>query len=104
MTPTSFAWEILRHTGFIGNRRKQAEETLEEDRKKIEIHRHKIESHDEDDTTTHTKVVTLSIDDGRITLTIVEDGATREYEFDSREEFEKSEPELYEQYRSYLDE
>ena len=84
--------------------RKQAEETLEEDRKKIEIHRHKIESHDEDDTTTHTKVVTLSIDDGRITLTIVEDGATREYEFDSREEFEKSEPELYEQYRSYLDE
>ncbi|GEM_PF-998135 len=49
--------------------------------------------------------VTLRIDDnGHITLRIVGDGATRTYEFDSREDFEKNEPELYKRFRGALDE
>jgi len=86
--------------------RQQVDEALDkarETRRKIEIRRHKS-TDDDDDTATHTKTVTLAIDNGHITLTITEDGVTREYKFDSREAFQKSEPELYEHYQSYLDE
>ncbi len=52
----------------------------------------------------NTQEVTIRIDDaGRITLRIVEDGTTRTYEFDSRADFEKSEPELYKRFRDALD-
>jgi hypothetical protein len=87
--------------------RQQIDEALEkscETRRNIEIRRHKATPDDEDTTATHTKTVMLAIDNGHITLTITEDGVTREYKFDSREAFQKSEPELYEHYQSYLDE
>ncbi len=82
----------------------EAPENAREARRRIEIRRHKSTPDNEDDTATHSKTVMLAIDNGHITLAITEDGVTREYKFDSREAFQKSEPELYERYQSYLDE
>ena len=42
-------------------------------------------------------------DEGHITLRIVEKGTTRTYEFDSREDFQKSEPELYKRFGGALE-
>jgi hypothetical protein len=81
----------------------QADHLLDKAQQQIEIHRHRLAT-EGDDAIAHTKTVILSVNDGRITLTITEDGERQTYEFDSPAEFEQSQPELYEQYRPYLDE
>jgi hypothetical protein len=66
--------------------------------------RRQFQHRNDDDGEVSKKTVRISVDDGRIRLTITEGGVTRKYDFGSRAEFEKSEPELYERYRSHLDE
>jgi hypothetical protein len=57
------------------------------------------------DADTRTELVMILIDDdGHITVEIKEDGSTKKYEFESREDFKKAEPELYERFRENLDE
>lgn len=91
----------------IERARQQVDEALEkarETRRKIEVRRREDTADNADVGAVETKTVTLAIVNDQIRLTITEDGVTREYEFDSREAFRKSEPELYERYKSYLDE
>lgn len=46
--------------------------------------------------------VSLSVEDGRVRLSITRNGDTQSYEFDSIDEFRTSEPELFKQYESLL--
>jgi hypothetical protein len=90
----------------IDKARQQAEEPRKQDRDaraRAEVRRQKSSRGDANNTATHTKTVVLAVEDGHITLTITEDGVTREYKFDSREAFQSSEPELYERYKSHRD-
>lgn len=78
-----------------------------EGRPKIEIRVDEGRVADDEDTATSTsssKTVNLVVENGRVTLTITEDGAKRKYEFDSWTDFEESEPELYEKYGPSPDE
>lgn len=69
---------------------------------KAKVHRYKIKR-DNEKSGTHSKAVSLIIDNGYITLTITEDGVTREYQFDSRDDFKNTEPQLYKHYKQHLD-
>jgi hypothetical protein len=97
-----FQLELERQIDKAERRAEEARQQARGARARVEVHRKKSTGVDTDHAT-HTKTVTLVVDDEHIKLTITEDGVTRKYEFDSREDFEKSEPELYESYRSYLD-
>jgi hypothetical protein len=85
----------------IAQAHRKAEQAVKDEMRRVEIQHQKTEA--DDGSETHTKSVTLSVKDGRIMLTITEDGVTRKYAFDSREQFEAAEPELYREYESYLD-
>lgn len=50
----------------------------------------------------HSESVSITVDNGRVSISISKDGDTTEYEFDSLDEFRKQEPELYERYRDTL--
>jgi hypothetical protein len=85
--------------------RQQVEEAMEQvrkARKQVEIRKKKIAG-DKGDVAARAKSVTILVEDGRITLEITEDGVSKKYEFDSREDFKNSEPELYERFKKHLD-
>lgn len=91
--------------------RQQLDEAVEQAReatRKLRLRLHAIEEEDDDEPSpagdTEKTVVIFVDDDGRITLEIEEDGASKKYVFDSREQFKRSEPELYERFAEQLEE
>lgn len=94
--------------GALGSARKahgdarKAFEKAHKAHRRVKIHREAAA--DDARAEVRTEMVMIGLgDDGRITIEIKEDGATRKYEFDSREDFEKSEPELYEKYGEHIE-
>lgn len=88
-------------------RLRDIEERLERSRKELDdaqqeyrqtIRKRERAGRDEEPAPSEQRTVTLTIENGEITLVIREDGQTREYHFESWEDFEKSEPELYKEY------
>lgn len=88
--------------------REQVQEAMKQARKarkEVEIRMRNIRGADDIDVRARSETVMLFVDDdGRITLEIDDDGVSRRYEFDSREDFKSSEPELYERFKKHLDE
>jgi len=80
----------------------EAREQIRKARKRVEIRKKEIAG-DESDVEELTKSMMILAEDGRITLEITEDGVSKKYEFDSREDFRDSEPELYERFKKDLD-
>lgn len=95
--------------GRLGKVRECVQRALEDAeraarRARIQIETRSAKDVEEQDVTVEKKVVMLRLDDdGRITLTIVDDGQKLKYEFESREDFQAQEPELYERYKEHLD-
>jgi hypothetical protein len=71
-------------------------------RKRVEIRKKEIAGEQRDVEEPAESVIIL-VEDGHITLEITEDGVSKKYEFDSREDFKNSEPELYERFKKHLD-
>ena len=98
-----FQIKLKRQLGDAHERLQQALDEVREAHKKVEVRSQRKD--DDKDVVSSTKSVMIVVeDDGRITVEIDENGTTRKYEFESREEFEQTEPELYERFRQHLDE
>lgn len=98
----------LRHQ--LKKAREQVDEAMEqvrEARKQIQLRLRSAgeEGDDEDvDVETQSAAVMIFIDDeGHITVEIEEDGVSKKYEFNSREEFQQIEPKLYKRFKKHLD-
>lgn len=70
--------------------------------RRIEIHRGAADGDAHVDVKSKTVMIRIE-DDGRIILDITEDGVSKKYEFKSREDFEREEPELFEKYGKDLE-
>ncbi|GAG52051.1 unnamed protein product, partial [marine sediment metagenome] len=91
----------------LDNAREQLQwdtEKVRKARQKVEIRTEEIRGDADTDVVARAKSVLIFVDDeGHITLEIEEDGVSKKYEFNSREDFQKSKPELYERFRKHLE-
>jgi hypothetical protein len=97
-----FQIELREQLDKVRDQVRKAVDDAEKASRRIEIRTRAVEKDDGD--FSRSKTVEIRIDDdGHITLEITENGDTRKYEFNSREEFREAEPELYERYMEHLD-
>lgn len=82
----------------------KAKEQAREAREQVELKiKKKMKEHDKAGVEAHTETVMIFVDDdGRVTVEIEQDGVSKKYEFESSEDFRKSEPELYERFKKHL--
>jgi hypothetical protein len=83
--------------------RDEARKAADQLRKRMR-YRIEVEEGDEDEAHVSTKTRVVTIDDyGRITVIIGKDGRQKTLEFDSWEELEDQDPDLYDELRSLID-
>jgi hypothetical protein len=98
-----FQMQVERQLEKARQQYERALDQAKEAQKKVKVFKQRAT--DDQDTDARTKSVMILIDDdGRITVEIKEDGVSKKYEFENREEFKESEPQLYERFREHLDE
>ena len=103
-----FQVKLKRHLDKARESHERARDVQKQYRKKVErshdnsfVWKQKVER--DDDGGSH-RMMTITIDDdGQIKVDVFENGEHKTYEFDSREDFEAAEPELFERVREHLE-